>query len=211
MREEEEEVVVVVAVVVAVDSLLVCAKGDLLPSDKRTGSMLNNDDDETVNDQGRQMLAVLALLRSQMRTEVDDLRVRLGKETKRAGDDLRDRMKQIVAPLQDDVERLNRELGYARQQWQEAQDRSLRWHTRVLWSWGSLLVLCLLSLMVNYQAIFGYYHERLAQQMGQMNYMDAINRSDVVPCGDGRLCARVDDKAPRVGDKKQYRLIGLRQ
>lgn len=173
--------------------------------------MVNDeDDDKTLNDPGRQVLTTMALFRSQMRTEVDDLRVRLGKETKQAGDDLRERISQIVAPLQGEIERLNRELSHATQQWQEAHERSLRRQTRTRWSWASLLVLCLLSLAANYQMLYGYYHERLTQQIQQTNDMDAINASDVVPCGEGRLCARIDDRAPRLGDKKQYRLIERR-
>ncbi len=37
--------------------------------------------------------------------------------------------------------------------------------------------------------------------------MEAINRSDIVPCGDGRLCVNIDEKAPKLGEKKQYRLV----
>lgn len=47
--------------------------------------------------------------------------------------------------------------------------------------------------------------------MAAVPYMEAMNKSDVVPCGDGQLCARIDDKAPRLGDKKPYCLIEQRQ
>lgn len=166
----------------------------------------DEDDDQAVKDPGRHMLTTLALFRSQMRTEVDELRIRLDKETQRAGDDLRDSIKQIVGPLQEEIAR----LGHATQQWQETQARSLRWHTRLRWSWASVLALCLLSLVANYEMIYGYYHQRIATLAAQADMVDAVNHADIVACGDGRLCARIDGKAPRGGDKNPYRMIAPR-
>jgi hypothetical protein len=82
-----------------------------------------------------------------------------------------------------------------------------RW---VLWGLCASLVLCIVALVGTYQLLYGYYQTRYDQLKSQVTYLEAINRSDVAPCGDGRLCARIDEKAPRVGDKGQYRLIELR-
>lgn len=72
---------------------------------------------------------------------------------------------------------------------------------------GGVLGLCLLTLVVTWQAAAGYYHERLATLRAEVQYMDAIHRSDVVPCGDGKLCASVDVKAGRFGERKQYYIV----
>lgn len=81
------------------------------------------------------------------------------------------------------------------------------------WVWigaATSLVLSLIALVGTYEMVYGYYHDRVAQVSGQMDTLEAVNRSDVVRCEEGRLCARIDDRSPRVGDKKQYRLIELR-
>jgi hypothetical protein len=78
------------------------------------------------------------------------------------------------------------------------------------WVWigvGASLAFSLVALVGTYEMLYGHYATRYDELKSQVNYLDAINHSDVVPCGEGRLCARIDDKAPKVGDKKQYRLI----
>jgi hypothetical protein len=82
-----------------------------------------------------------------------------------------------------------------------------RW---VLWGLCASLVLCIVALVGTYQLLYGYYQTRYDQLKSQVTYLEAINRSDVAPCGDGRLCAHIDEKAPHVGDKGQYRLVELR-
>jgi hypothetical protein len=79
------------------------------------------------------------------------------------------------------------------------------------WGMGVVLLACLVSLVANYQMLYGSYQQKYDQLLAAVPYMDAVNKSDVVPCGDGQLCARIDDKAPRVGDKKQYRLVEPRK
>jgi hypothetical protein len=73
------------------------------------------------------------------------------------------------------------------------------------------LLFSLVALFGTYHMLYGHYRQQYDQLLAAVPYMDAVNRSDVVPCGDRQLCARIDDKAPRVGDKKQYRLIEPRQ
>ena len=80
----------------------------------------------------------------------------------------------------------------------------LRW---VMIGAGVSLLLSIVALFGTYDMLYGHYQTRYDELKSQVTYLDALNHSDVVPCGDGRLCARIDDKSPRVGDKKQYRLI----
>ena len=82
------------------------------------------------------------------------------------------------------------------------------------WVWigaGACLVFSLVALVAAYEMLYGHYATRYDELESQVTYLDALNHSDVVPCGEGRLCAHIDDKSPRLGDKKQYRLIELRQ
>lgn len=84
----------------------------------------------------------------------------------------------------------------------------LRW---VMIGAGVSLLLSIVALFGTYDMLYGHYQTRYDELKSQVTYLDALNHSDVVPCGDGRLCARIDDKSPRVGDKKQYRLIEPRE
>jgi hypothetical protein len=79
------------------------------------------------------------------------------------------------------------------------------------WGMGVIGLLCIGSLVATYESLYGFYQGRYNELKAQVTYLDAINKSDVVPCGDGQLCARVNDKAPREGDKKQYRVVEPRQ
>lgn len=72
------------------------------------------------------------------------------------------------------------------------------------------LLFSLVALVGTYELLYGHYQTRYDELKLQVAYMDAVVRSDVVPCANGQLCARIDDKASRVGDKKQYRLIAPR-
>lgn len=76
---------------------------------------------------------------------------------------------------------------------------------------GVSLVLSLVALIGAYHMLYGHYASRYEALKAQVTYLDAVNYSDVVPCGEGRLCARIDDKAQRLGDKKQYRLVEPRR
>jgi hypothetical protein len=152
-----------------------------------------------------------AWLRSLMREQVEDLRPLLQREVQQVTRDLRGSLERIVQPFQADTERLNRELAKAKQEWQDAQNQALLQKKRLLGMGTALLVLCLITLGATYEALYGYYQKHYEQLMGSTSYLEALNRSDVVPCGDGRLCAHIDAKAPAIGDKKQYRLVELKQ
>jgi hypothetical protein len=84
----------------------------------------------------------------------------------------------------------------------------------VRWLWIGACVSLLFSIVAlggTYEMLYGSYQTRYDALKSQVTYLDAVNRSDVVPCGDGQLCARIDEKSPRVGDKKQYRVVSPRQ
>ncbi len=110
---------------------------------------------------------------------------------------------QTVRGITAEAARTTRDLGAVRGDF--ASQR--RW---MLWGVGVALVACLASLVATYELAFGFYQARYDALRTQVAFLDAVNRADIARCGDGRLCARIDDGAPRTGDRRQYRLIELR-
>lgn len=76
---------------------------------------------------------------------------------------------------------------------------------------GSMLALSVVSLVIVYQALFGYYRQEYARLMAEVKFLHAINKADVAECGDGRLCARISKGGARFGEKKDYRLVEPRK
>lgn len=56
-----------------------------------------------------------------------------------------------------------------------------------------------------------HVRQEVARLQPQVEYLEAINRADWVPCGEGRLCARVEEKGQRYGARKDYSRIEVRQ
>ena len=53
--------------------------------------------------------------------------------------------------------------------------------------------------------------QEMARLQPQREYYEAMRQADWVPCGDARLCARVEPKGARYGEGGQYRRIELRR
>lgn len=53
--------------------------------------------------------------------------------------------------------------------------------------------------------------DEAALRRAEIAWLDRIAGADLVPCGEDRLCARIDEKAARLGQQKQYRVIAVRQ
>ena len=53
--------------------------------------------------------------------------------------------------------------------------------------------------------------QEVARLQPQIDYFQAINHADWVMCGEGRLCARVEERGQRYGADKGYRRIEIRQ
>ncbi|MCC4622692.1 hypothetical protein LL965_22655, partial [Xanthomonas cassavae CFBP 4642] len=49
-----------------------------------------------------------------------------------------------------------------------------------------------------------------AQLRAEINFLDRVARANLVACGEDRLCAELEKKGPRYGDRGQYRAITLR-
>ena len=53
--------------------------------------------------------------------------------------------------------------------------------------------------------------DEAALRRAEIAWLDRIAGADLAPCGEDRLCARIDEKAPRLGQQKQYRVIAVRK
>jgi hypothetical protein len=82
-----------------------------------------------------------------------------------------------------------------------------RW---VRWSLGVVLALSIVSLVATYEGLCGFCQTSYVRLKAQVTCRDAVNKSDVVPCGNGQLGAHVEPKSPRHGDKKPYREVAPR-
>ena len=159
----------------------------------------------------REAIVTLALLRSTMKAQAEELQVAMRVEVRNAGEGFKQEASAANATLHRKFDELISKADRAVDDLVKAQGAFASQRRRLFWGLGAVVLLCLFSLVVTYEGLFGFYQARYEKLVQQVNYLDAVNRADVVPCGDGRLCARVDDRAPRVGDKKQYKQIELRQ
>lgn len=111
------------------------------------------------------------------------------------------------------LEQVHRQAGETARQLQQAanaageQGRQLS-HAQTALVWKSLAVLTLGGLLLTVgTAVWAWNNKKEAQRYqvdAEINRL--ISQSDVVQCGE-RLCANVDLKAGRTGDKQQYRPV----
>lgn len=158
----------------------------------------------------REAIVTLALLRSTMKTQADELQAAMRMEVRKAGEGFKQEANAASSTLSRKLEEMIAKADRAVDDLAKAQAAFASQRRRLFWGLGAVVLLCLVSLVATYEGLYGFYQARYDKLVQQVTYLDAVNRSDLVPCGDGRLCARVDDKAPRVGDKKQYRQVELR-
>jgi hypothetical protein len=171
---------------------------------------MTNEAKETGN-VAREAIVTLALLRSTMKAQAEELQAAMRAEVRNAGEGFKQEAHAASATLNRKLEDMIAKADRAVDDLAKAQSAFSAQRRRLFWGLGSVVLLCLISLVATYEGLYGFYQARYDMLVRQVTYLDAVNRADVVPCGEGRLCARVDDKAPRIGDKKQYRPVELRQ
>jgi len=78
----------------------------------------------------------------------------------------------------------------------------------------SLIYLGLASLIIGCLLALGgiwlwakHYRDEVARLKPEADFLRALNRADVIVCPDGRLCANVEAKSKRHGDRKQYQPV----
>lgn len=166
---------------------------------------------ETAAEVAREAILTIAMLRNSLKSQATELQTNLRAEIRQAGVTFRAEADSAGATLRSTMEEVIARADRTTQALSVAQTTFLAQRRRLYVGFGVVVMLCLATLVATYSMLYGYYQNRFIQLKSQVAYLDAINRSDVAPCGDGRLCARVDDKAPRLGEKKEYRVVELRQ
>jgi len=71
---------------------------------------------------------------------------------------------------------------------------------------GSLIIGCLLALGGTWLWA-KHYRDEVARLKPEAEFVRALNQADVVLCQDGRLCANIDAKVKRQGNKRQYQPV----
>lgn len=113
---------------------------------------------------------------------------------------------QIATEAKDAVSPAAREYDRA----VSATSARLQGASKTVWMWFATAASILLLVLLVGWAVLGYYRRELASVKEELvRYEEAIPvlqayyASDVVICGD-RVCANVDPKGQRTGDKRQY-------
>lgn len=158
----------------------------------------------------RDTIATIALLRSSLKEQAKEMQNTLRGEVRQAGTAFQGEMDLAGQAFQRRMDAVADKVDRAVSAFTAAQEALASQRRKHIWSLGIVLALCIASLVTTYLCLYGFYQARYDELRARVSYLDAINRSDVVPCGDRQLCARVDDKAPRYGEKKEYRLVAPR-
>lgn len=82
--------------------------------------------------------------------------------------------------------------------------RMERLHRWLLWKTLAAVAGCLALLLAGGIWLSLHYTRMIAENQLTAETTRAYNQADIVRCGDGQLCARVDLKARRFGDHGQY-------
>ncbi|MCC5045553.1 MULTISPECIES: hypothetical protein [Xanthomonas] len=126
----------------------------------------------------------------------------------------------LTQTLEPAAERFNKKMANAEQAVQQATQRyahaqrSLETTTmRRMWIASiALLVAGVISVVVAGYALYSTKAAvaEAAKLRAEITFLDRVARANLVACGKDRLCAEIDKKGARYGDRGQYRLINLR-
>ncbi|MBO9741255.1 hypothetical protein J7432_20145 [Xanthomonas axonopodis pv. begoniae] len=127
----------------------------------------------------------------------------------------------LTQTLEPATERFNKTMATAEQTVQQATQRYAHAQhsletttTRRMWIASiALLVAGVISLVVAGYALYSTKAAiaEAAQLRAEITFLDRVARANLVACGKDRLCAEIDKKGPRYGDKGQYREVSVRR
>ncbi|MEA9586369.1 hypothetical protein VC279_08720 [Xanthomonas sp. WHRI 10064A] len=127
----------------------------------------------------------------------------------------------LTQTLEPAAERFNKKLVTAEQTVQQATQRYAHAQrsletttTRRMWIASiALLVAGVISVVVAGYALYSTKAAvaEAAQLRAEITFLDRVARANLVACGKDRLCAELEKKGPRYGDRSQYRVVTLRQ
>ncbi|MEA9613025.1 hypothetical protein ACD584_21345 [Xanthomonas sp. NCPPB 2922] len=126
----------------------------------------------------------------------------------------------LTQTLEPAAERFNKKMANAEQAVQQATQRYAHAQhsletttTRRMWIASiALLVAGVISVVVAGYALYSTKAAvaEAAQLRAEITFLDRVARANLVACSKDRLCAEIDKKGARYGDRGQYRLINLR-
>lgn len=127
----------------------------------------------------------------------------------------------LTQTLEPAAERFNKKMATAEQTVQQATQRYAHAQhcletttTRRMWIASiALLVAGVISLVVAGYALYSTKAAiaEAAQLRAEITFLDRVARANVVPCGKDRLCAEIDKKGSRYGDRGQYCVVAVRR
>ncbi|WP_017159223.1 hypothetical protein [Xanthomonas phaseoli] len=127
----------------------------------------------------------------------------------------------LTQTLEPAAERFNKKMATAEQTVQQATQRYAHAQhsletttTRRMWIASiALLVAGVISVVVAGYALYSTKAAiaEAAQIRAEITFFDRVARANVVPCGKDRLCAEIDKKGSRYGDRGQYRVVAVRR
>ncbi|RMH87275.1 hypothetical protein EBB59_13285 [Lysobacter pythonis] len=166
---------------------------------------------DIINEQLQVLHATVNRADHKVNRVVEDALPRLTRLTERA-------LESTLAPA---AERLDRQLANADKtlhqashryaQAQQSLESTVVWRMRM-----TAMALLAAGLIALCGGGYSLYNAQAAlaestKRKQEIAYLDRIARADLAACGTDRLCARIDEKAPRHGNKKEYRTIALRR
>jgi len=123
---------------------------------------------------------------------------------------VRDGLQKPVHDYQHQLQESRRIVYRGSQTLAEQLQRMERLHRQLIWKVAGITFGSLLLLLVGGSWLSKHYYDEIRENQLSAELLRAYNQADVNLCG-GRLCANVESRGPKYGDKKQYRLVALRQ
>lgn len=109
----------------------------------------------------------------------------------------------------DDVQVAARQITAAAESAAAQQRQAGARQLRHAWIVLGVAVVAAVGPLLSASLVLRYYEGRVAQAKDQSELVEVFNRADIVRCGND-LCARVDTKGARAGDRQGYVKVKLR-
>lgn len=151
--------------------------------------------------------AEIAALRSELLAGMRDLHATIRAGVDRSGRAFAADAQQTMTAVRHEVSEMVGRINRAARSFELRALNLARVRRRLYLGMGSMLLLSLAGVVLVYQALYGHYRQEYERLLDEVAYLKAVNGADVAPCGDGRLCARIDEAAPPLGGDGQYRLV----
>lgn len=86
-----------------------------------------------------------------------------------------------------------------------------RLHRWLMWKVGAVAAVSLALLLAGGAWLVAHYAQVVREHRLSAQMQQALQRADIVVCGDGELCARTETKGPRYGERGEYARVAPRR